>query len=326
MRVIVRVLLFLGVFFASAVCVAEEDMLDNVAYERQALLMVERWQLAYQNKDLNELTALYADKIDYFHKTMTREKVMADKAAFFNSEKKKFLSQSIVSTITVHADGNNTDDGGLDDSMRAEFIKQVNVGGKTQNYPASLYIKPNAAGQWQIIAESDGITDANLGFDDDSRQVVKGKFDGLQRQYAWVNSRNAQTGGDCHNGDDCNCYLWTSQAEVKPVIIPQCINASLDVVSGLDGSGRDRLQLIDQRWQGGWAAVHLYDIQRLQWTPAIRTVSTNISEIEQVVGALVTPDPAKPGYVRIIETTSAPDTAEFINKTEVLLLNTLPAQ
>ncbi|MFZ1873881.1 MAG: hypothetical protein WAU54_14080, partial [Chania sp.] len=248
------------------------------------------------------------------------------KAAFFNSEKKKFLSQSIVSTIYAHADGNNTDDGGVADSIRAEFVKQVNVGGKTQNYPASLYIKPNAAGQWQIIAESDGITDTNLGFDDDSRQVVRGKFDGIQRQYAWVNSRHAETGGDCKNGEDCNCYLWTSKAEVKPLVLPQCINASLTVIAGLDSSGRDRLQLIGQWWQGSWIGIRLYDIQQSQWTPAIRTVSSNISAIEQLPEALVTPDPEKPGYVRITETTSDPDTADFINKTVVLPLNILPVQ
>lgn len=325
---IAGVLLGMCLFNISMSAFADELDDTQIKLEKdrpQAMLIVQRWQLAHQNKNAEELTALYADQVDYYHQMMRREKVIANKSLFFKSEKRKFLSQKIVSTISINSDGNNTDDeDGADDSLRAEFVKQVVMNDRAQNYPASLYIKKNKSGLWQIIAETDDITDSNLGTSDDSRTVIRAKFNGKQPQYAWVNSRNTETQGSCDYAQQCSCYLWSSDATVKPIEIPSCNSASLDILSGLDGSGRDRLVLLDWREMGGWTGIHLYDIQRGQWTQAMNVVSTHINQLEVQKDPLVVPEPGKPGYVRVTAVDFNTETEEQESESKVLPLIVLP--
>lgn len=324
-KVVTRALVLISLFCVSLHCFAKDEEDLKLEQEKtQALLVVQRWQLAHQNKDAKELAALYATQVDYFHKMIPRGMVVTDKEKFFSSDKRKFISQEIVSTIIINVDGNNTDDGGGDDSLRAEFVKQVNVNNRVQNYPASLYIKENTSGQLQIIGETDDITDNNLGFDDDSRTVIKGMFDGKQKQYAWVNVRNAQTGGNCEYGDECNCSLWSGDAAVKPVTLHDCNSVSLGVIPGLDNSGRERLTLLDWREMGGYTGIHLYDIQHGQWTQAMEIVGTHVNQLEDQKEPLVAPEPGKPGFVRVLGMIFNDDTQEQEEQVKVLPLIVLP--
>jgi len=70
---IAGVLLGMCLFNISMSAFADEldDTQIKLEKERpQAMLIVQRWQLAHQNKNAEELTALYADQVDYYHQMM----------------------------------------------------------------------------------------------------------------------------------------------------------------------------------------------------------------------------------------------------------------
>lgn len=289
--------------FAADASVAARGEQDN----QQIRQLVLSWNEAHQRRNGDLLASLYDSEVDYYGQHLTNAQVVADKRDFFAKNEQFF--QYLVSSI--HIDDIEAvavaDNAPKASEKQVEFVKQAGNGDRKRNYPATLRVKRVADGQWKIAAESDDISDLNLKQTPYPR-VVKGKFDGVHEQYAWVRGQDPVSNSSCASDVDvvsvCTCKLWTSDAGVQPVTIPMCIGAGLSVLPNLDDSGRERLQIIQDWWTSSWSLVRVFDIQHEQWIQTLPTFTTNLTLLMEEVKdqILVTRHPTQPGFARIKET------------------------
>lgn len=113
--------------------------------------MVMRWNQAHNDWKFKELETLYADKVMFYWSPITKQACISDKENQVSPS--KIFTQKIVSEISVLKFG--------DPFIKCEFIKEVNMEGKTLQYPSYLILK-EIDGELKIVCEGDLVTDANL--------------------------------------------------------------------------------------------------------------------------------------------------------------------
>ncbi len=300
--------------YSAGACAAETSAVQASPDDQQIRGLVMSWQEAHQQRNNELLASLYGAEVDYYGQHLAREQVIAAKRAFFSKEENKEFSQSIASPLHIEGIEGSAESGEapVTNGKQVEFVKRAGSSADTvRNYPSTLRVSKDESGKWKIVAESDDITDLNLKQPTYSR-VVRGKFDGKTEQYAWVRGQDPISGNSCTPDGDCICKLWNSDPAVQPVSIPSCIDASLAVLPGLDGTGRDRLQVIQDWWTSGWTLARLYDVQQTQWIQIVPAFSTNANQLEESGNRiLVVSNPARPGYIRIKVTRFDPQTEEL---------------
>lgn len=286
--------------YSASACAAGVPAVQASQDDQQIRGLVMSWQDAHQQRNADLLAPLYGTEVDYYGQRLTHEQVVAAKREFF--AKNKEFSQYLASPLHIEGiEGSaENDEAPPATGKQVEFVKRAgNTSDSVRNYPSTLRVQQNAAGKWEIAAESDDITDLNLKQTTYAR-VVQGKFDGKTDQYAWIRGQDPVSGNSCTPDGDCICKLWNSDVNVQPVSIPSCIDAGMRVISGLDGTGRDRLQVIQSWWTSSWTLARLYDVQQAQWIQIVPTFSTNFNLLEETgADILVVSHPDRPGYVRI---------------------------
>lgn len=288
-RSIAAMLLCLGA------CSAHANLTLTSSDEQQINTLVDSWDHALNRGDSARLLPLYAEQVEWFGQMLPSQQVIANHQAFL--AKNKEYGQHIVSTLNIQpAEGS-------DNRVMVRFVKSAGLEAfKEKNYPAELQLKKVAAG-WRIVSETDAITRSNQ-HKDVYAGVIKGKFDGKQVSYAWMSEADPRTGSACTEETDCNCTLWNSDPDILPIKIPQCLVGRMEVLSGLDDSGRDRVVAFPEWWTSAMRVVYVYDIQQKQWIKAMPSFSMNINLQETDTAAdLIKRDPQQPGMVNVKQST-----------------------
>ncbi|WP_194205449.1 hypothetical protein [Superficieibacter sp. 1612_C1] len=282
-------LLCLGAFSVHA------DITLTASDEQQINALVDRWNDVLNRAENARPQSLYAENVEWFGKTLPAQQVIANSQAFL--AKNKEYQQRIVSTLNIQPVSES------DDRVMVRFVKSAGLETfKEKNYPAELQMRKTPAG-WRIVSETDAITRANQN-KDVYAGVIKGKFDGKNSSYAWMSDADPRTGGMCTEESDCDCTLWNSDPHVKPVKISQCLVGHMEMLSGLDDSGRDRVVAFPEWWTSAMRVVYVYDIQQKQWIKTMSGFSMNINLQEAASAAdLVKRDPQHPGKVKVTQAT-----------------------
>ncbi|WP_039055818.1 hypothetical protein [Enterobacter sp. Bisph1] len=273
-------------FFMPALAQAELSTSDKQAITQ----LVEGW-----NQHLNGGTSpagqdLYAPQVEWFGQHLERDDVLRRQQAFTSHSPD--YTQRIISTLDMVEDETG--------HIQVEFVKQAGLEAKQlKNYPAQLTLSKQPAG-WRISGETDLLTRLNQKETSVQGLLAKGKFDGSNKDVVWVNARDPKTGGSCDEEGDCDCKLWSSNPEVQPAVVPQCIGGAVETLSQLDDSGRDRVVVFPQWWTSAWRVVYVFDIQKGQWTKALPSFPMNINiQEEDDAATLVKRDTQHSGNVLV---------------------------
>lgn len=258
---------------------------------QQINALVDSWNDALNRTESTPPQSLYRGKVEWYGQSLSAQQVVAREQAFL--AKNSDYQQHIVTALNIQP----AED---DKSVIVRFVKRAGTTGKMTNYPEEILLMRDAAG-WRITRETDGITRANQS-KEKSAEVARGKFDGQHLSYVWLREENPRTGGACSDDSDCDCSLWSSDAEVKPVKLSQCLVGNIETLSGLDDSGRDRVMVSPQWWSSVFRVVYLFDIQKKQWIQATSAFTRNLNmQPTETASDLVKPDLQRPGRIRVTQ-------------------------
>ncbi|MCO4158243.1 hypothetical protein [Citrobacter amalonaticus] len=276
--------LMLGSFSAYAKLTSDE--------EEQIGTLVEQWNDVLNQTGSTQPQSLYAAKVEWYGQPLSAQQVIVNAQVFL--AKNRDYQQHIVSTLNIQP---------MEDEVKTfavNFVKRAGMTGKMRNYPEEMLLRRDVVG-WRIISETDGITRANQS-KEKSTEVARGKFDGQHLSYVWLREENSRTGGACSSDSDCDCALWSSDTEVKPVKLSQCLLGNVETLSGLDDSRRDRVMVSPEWWSSAFRVVHLFDIQKKQWIQVTPDFTRNLNmQGTETAQDLVKPDQEHPGKIRVTQ-------------------------
>lgn len=128
---------------------AQAGISDNDASKLKD--MVHQWNNGLNNRNAAEVSALYAERLTYYHSAISKWDAESSLSNFFY--KNPGYNQQITSEITTERINDNM--------ITCNFQKTTNLNGKKTNYPS--YLKFSKQGNdWKIVEEGDKITDYNL--------------------------------------------------------------------------------------------------------------------------------------------------------------------
>jgi len=131
--------------------VTDTPVADHNTDDIDAVITV--WNNAHNQKDMNAFNSVFADRVDFYSKNLSRSEVVDIKSELLNETYPEFAQNLPYDTVYNFNDAQGT--------VRADFTKQVSVRGETTPYQAYLVLKKYPSG-WLIIKESDKTTDKNL--------------------------------------------------------------------------------------------------------------------------------------------------------------------
>lgn len=147
-RATLCILLFLLPAYAS------DAFAQNKALPVGVKSVVYGWSLAHNNGDAATFKKMYAGSVWFYGQQLTSEKCIDNKLLML--KKWPDFNQTITSEITCTPLAENI--------YKCRFDKTVLHSGKRKIYPSYLVLQEHN-GSWQIIGESDLITDRNLGIE-----------------------------------------------------------------------------------------------------------------------------------------------------------------
>ncbi|HED5891706.1 TPA: hypothetical protein R5R88_002232 [Salmonella enterica] len=297
-----------GSFLALCIFPAHADITPlTSADEQQIRELIFRWNDALNKTEDAQPQSLYSAQVIWYGQPLSAQKVLANEQAFL--AKNDDYRQRIVSTLNIQpieqAEG----------QVSVQFVKRAGISKEKElNYPQELWVAKDSQG-WRIVSETDGITRANQS-KQKSLAVARGKFDGQHQSYVWMSDADPRTGDACLPDTDCDCSLWSSDPAVQPVNIPQCLANTVETLSGLDDSGRDRAVVSPEWWSSNSRRVYVYDIQQSQWIQVLPVIGKELNIQEAVTAKdIVQRDPQHPGQVNVTE--AVWDDANEVMKTAI---------
>lgn len=275
---------------ALSMCAFADTTLSS-ADEQQIGELIFRWNDALNKEPNAQPQSLYSPTVMWYGRSLSAQQVLANEQAYL--AKNVEYDQWIVSTLTVRPDEQSPG------RAAVSFVKRAGMGlDSSQNYPQEMVVVKGALG-WRIVSETDGITRANQS-KEKSTDIARGKFDGQHQSYVWMSDEDPRTGKACQPYSDCDCALWNSDPGVQPVKIPQCLANTVETLSRLDDSGRDRVVVSPEWWSSNSRLVYVYDIQQGQWIRVLPGIDKNLN-IQEAVRAndIVQRDAEHPGQVKV---------------------------
>ncbi|WP_240246314.1 hypothetical protein [Escherichia sp. MOD1-EC7003] len=278
----------------SAGVLAEEDVetIRPAAADEQAITaLVDSWNnLLNKHEDVSP-QSLYAPEVEWYGQKFSAQQVINNEHAFL--AKNTDFRQSIVSTLNIQRSDDDKD------IVLVSFVKRAGLTFQhEQNYPQEIQVTKGVQG-WRIVSETDGITLANQSKEKNT-SVVRGKFDGKNKSYVWMSEADPRTGGACLPYSDCDCSLWSSNPDITPIKITQCLIGNVETISGLDDSGRDRVIVSPEWWSSAYRIVYVFDIQQNQWIQVMPGFTKNLNIQETATASdLLQRDPQHPGQVKV---------------------------
>ena len=114
------------------------------------LALVETWNRAHNEKNMDLFKSLYAPRVQFYLKTCPRTYCIEVKEELLTIKHPDFYQETTLPSLSNLS-------GGL---VRADFTKVVYQADTSKSYQAYLILK-NQSGRWQIVKESDLTTDGN---------------------------------------------------------------------------------------------------------------------------------------------------------------------
>lgn len=273
-------------------CKSDPSNEDSKTDEITPELIVEQWNEAHNNRDTKQLKQLFSDEVDYYHKVINKEEVVAAKQKYF--DKHPNYKQQIISKITTEEIGKDT--------YRCSFTKRVTQDKKSSDYPAYLLILKDID-EWYITAESDEITDKNLDAskrksNNYPKDAVKGDFDGDGTfEYMWLEAPElGDQHGECMDGE-CTAFIRFNDSAIPSITVLSAIGGELFNHGDLNGDGGDEIGVLRDWWQSVWRGYPVYGMRDGKWKSLIEiTVNLNDWNNDNYV-PIKKAD--KPGYVYI---------------------------
>lgn len=132
-------------------CQNEVYLNENKSSSEDASQVAYQWTRYHNTGDAYELASLYANQVNYYQSTYTRDQIRASKEKLLNKYP-EFRQE--ISNISVEKSS---------DCYRISFDKKVwtDLNKAPKTYPSYLEVKLSD-GAWAIITESDRVTDENL--------------------------------------------------------------------------------------------------------------------------------------------------------------------
>lgn len=124
--------------------------------------IVNKWDKANNEKDIAELSAMYASQINFYGSSDDKNISISKKQHYFQTHPDMY--QQIKGNISV--------DTISDSKFKCSFVKSVTVNGKTTDYPSYL-IFDKLNGKFLITTEGDQTTDNNLNKKQDAVNAFK---------------------------------------------------------------------------------------------------------------------------------------------------------
>ncbi|UGS41479.1 hypothetical protein [Pseudocitrobacter corydidari] len=300
----VGLILFIGVM--SVPVLAESTL--TAKDEQQIRQLMFRWNDALNKTPDAQPQFLYSSKVMWYGRSLSIQQVLAQEQAYLAKNKGYF--QEIISTLNIHPVEQ------ADNLFEVSFVKRAGLTLDTsKNYPQEMRVVKEAQG-WRIVSETDGITRANQS-KEERTDIARGKFDGQKLSYVWMTEEDPRTGKACQPYNACDCALWSSDFWVQPVKIPRCLANTVETLSHLDDSGRDRVVVSPEWWSSNSRLVHVYDIQQGQWIRVLPVIDKNLNIQEAVRAADIVQRSAEhPGQVNV--TRAVWDEENEVTKTEVV--------
>jgi hypothetical protein len=238
--------------------------------------LVEIWNEANNNRDINVLRDLYDTIVHFYQYKYTVDECIKSKLKYF--EKYPDFKQIIEGKIFF--------DSIRDGLVRINFTKTVIKGNDDEKFAAYL-IFGKRNGEWKIYAESDLTTDRLLSSGAQiPSNAVEGDF----------------------NGDGMTDYMWleiidkTEECKIRfsgaipPVIVSACLGGSPVNEGDINDDGSDEVGLLPIWESSCWKGYYVYTFKENQWVEALEPVSTHCIQWEKNILPVVK-DTVRKGYV-----------------------------
>jgi hypothetical protein len=238
--------------------------------------LVDRWNEANNNRDIDVLRSLYDTVVRFYQYRYTVDECIKRKIEYF--EKNPDFKQIIEGKIFV--DSINE---GL---VRINFTKAI-INGNEEEIVASYLIFNRRNGVWKIYVESDLPTDRLLSSGADiPSNAVEGDFNGDGvTDYMWLETI----------GKTEECKIRFSGA-IPPLIVGTCMGGSPVNESDLNGDGADEVGLLPIWESSCWKGYFVYTFKDTQWIEALEPISTHCIQWEKNILPVVK-DTTRKGYV-----------------------------
>ncbi|MDR1592868.1 MAG: hypothetical protein LBS43_00110 [Prevotellaceae bacterium] len=238
--------------------------------------LVEIWNEANNNKDINVLRSLYDTIVHFYQYKYTVDECIKSKIAYF--EKYPDFKQIIEGKIFI--------DSIKDGLVRINFTKTVIKDNNDEKVAAYLIFNRHNE-VWKIYAESDLITDRLLSSGAQiPSNAVEGDFDGDGvTDYMWLEPV----------GKTEECKIRFSGA-IPPVIVETCLGGSPVNEGDLNGDGADEVGLLPVWESSCWKGYFVYTFRENQWIEALEPISTHCIQWEKNILPVVK-DSTRKGYV-----------------------------
>jgi hypothetical protein len=244
--------------------------------ETSLVELVERWNEANNNKDINLLRTMYDSVIHFYQRKYSVGECIKRKVEYF--EKYTDFTQTIEGAIFV--------DSIKDGLVRLNFTKTVVRGGERETVAAYLvFIRRD--GLWKIHAESDLQTDRLLSSGGAiPANAVEGDFDGDGlTDYMWLEI--------VEKTEECRIRF---SGALPPLTVGMCLGGSPVNEGDINDDGADEVGLLPIWESSCWKGYFVYTFRDNQWVEVLEPISTHCIQWEKNILPVVK-DSTRKGYV-----------------------------
>ena len=278
------------------------------------IMKVQDWSEAHNTANITLLTSLYAQTVQYYGSKFTKKKCIADKERLF--KKHPLFRQQIISSIQV----NQLENG----DYVCNFKKRVYINEKVKDYPSYLHFR-SISGQWNIILESDRVTD---GIKKSKQQPPKAQIprnaievdvngDGI-KEYMWiVEPELSEKELECKG--PCDSYAKCSNPKIPILKIEQCLGGKIENLGDLNGDGGDEIGLYPDWFTSTWHAYRVWSLQNSTWIFPIKPFTVWYDHLKPG-RTLIRKDLKRKGYVIIRESDHDSDLMPKVIKKSVKII------
>jgi hypothetical protein len=257
-------------------CGSQKDIKEQNKAETSLTELVEIWNKANNNKDIEVLRSLYDSVVHFYQHKYTIDECIKRKIEYF--EKYPVYTQVIEGQIFM--------DSIKDEFVRVNFTKVVIKGDEKETVAAYLVFNKRA-GVWKIFAESDLPTDRLLSSGGSiPNNAVEGDFngDGLT-DYMWLETISKTE----------ECKIRFSGA-IPPIIVGTCLGGTPVNEGDINNDGTDEVGVLPIWESSCWKGYFVYTFKDNQWVEALDPISTHCIQWEKNILPVVK-DSTRKGYV-----------------------------
>jgi hypothetical protein len=244
--------------------------------ETSLVELVEIWNEANNNKDVNVLRNLYDSVVRFYQHKYTVDECIKRKIEYF--ETYPDFTQIIEGSIFI--------DSLKDGLVRLNFTKAVIKGDEKETVAAYLVFN-KCDDVWKICVESDLQTDRLLSSGGAiPSNAVEGDFDGDGlTDYMWLEIINKTE----------ECKIRFSGA-IPPLIVGTCLGGSPVNEGDINDDGTDEVGLLPIWESSCWKGYFVYTFKDNQWVEVLEPISTHCIQWEKNILPVVK-DSTRKGYV-----------------------------